>query len=87
MKPIENYKLLLTFTNGRRKIFDMLKYLNKGVFQQLQDSDLFNQAYISHGTVAWNDDLDIDPDTLYIKGESAVEYENNRRSKTQCPNH
>jgi hypothetical protein len=75
VKPIENYKLFLTFTNGKQKIFDMTEYLEKKVYQQLRNLNFFNQVYVSHGTVAWSDDIDIDPDTLYIKSESAVNYE------------
>lgn len=32
VKPIENYKLILTFENNEVKIFDMNLYLHKGIF-------------------------------------------------------
>jgi len=72
-KPLEGYKLLLTFTNGKQKIYDMSKWLNKTCFKQLQDMDLFTRAYVAHGTVVWNDDLDICPDELYYNSVSIIQ--------------
>ena len=36
VKPIDNYKLILTFENNEVKIFDMIPYLDKGIFQELK---------------------------------------------------
>ena len=41
VKPIDNYKLILTFENNEVKIFDMIPYLDKGIFQELKDENLF----------------------------------------------
>ena len=65
VKPLDNYKLFLTFTNGNQKVYDMSEQIKKDVFLSLQDTSLFNRAYIEHGTVTWNDDLDMCPDELY----------------------
>ncbi|MEG1410655.1 MAG: DUF2442 domain-containing protein, partial [Terrisporobacter sp.] len=32
VKPIDNYKLILTFENKEVKLFDMSPYLNQGIF-------------------------------------------------------
>ena len=36
VKPIDNYKLILTFGNNEVKIFDMIPYLDKMIFQELK---------------------------------------------------
>jgi hypothetical protein len=66
VKAADDYKLVLTFTNAEQKVFDMKPYLNNGVFKALQDETLFKKAYVNWGTVVWNDDLDMSPDTLYL---------------------
>lgn len=42
--------------------------VKKGVFKKLKDKDLFDSAYISdHNTLAWNEDLELCADALYLK--------------------
>lgn len=64
--PIENYQLRLIFTNGEEKIFDTKPYLEKGVFQQLKDPEEFNSVRPFMGSILWNNDIDLCPDTLYL---------------------
>jgi hypothetical protein len=68
VKPLGGYKLFLTFTNGKQKTYDMSARLSQEAFLPLRDMGLFNRAYVEHGTVTWNDDLDICPDELYHNG-------------------
>lgn len=63
--PHNNYHLEIEFSTGEKKMFDARPYLNKGIFQQLQDVHLFMQAYVALDTVCWPGDLDIAPETLY----------------------
>lgn len=65
VKPLDQYKLLLTFENGELKLFDMKPYLNKGIFKELKDVSLFKSAKVNFDTVEWENDADIDPETLY----------------------
>ena len=48
-------------------MFDAAPYLEKGLFKKLKKVALFNQAYIAYDTVCWPDNLDISPETLYLK--------------------
>lgn len=73
VKAIKDFQLLISFTNGEEKVFDMKPYLDKGVFKALNEIDLFNQAHIAWGTVVWNEDLDMSPDTLYIDSKPILE--------------
>ena len=63
--PLENYKLSLKFKNGEEKIFDMMPYLETGIFKELKDEALFKTVRISFDTVEWANEADIDPETLY----------------------
>jgi hypothetical protein len=68
---LSEYKLLLTFENGEVRLFDMNPYLEKGIFRELKDISLFKSAKVSFDTVEWENEADIDPETLY---EDSVPY-------------
>lgn len=68
VKPIDNYKLILTFENDEIKLFDMKPYLNKGIFKELWDENLFREVRVSFDSIEWPNEADVDPETLY--GES-----------------
>ena len=66
VKPIDDYKLLLSFENGEEKVYDVKPYLDFGVFSELKDKKIFNSVKPCFGSIRWSNDVDIDPDTLYI---------------------
>ncbi|MBC7572378.1 MAG: DUF2442 domain-containing protein [Spirosoma sp.] len=66
VKPLENYQLEMVFTNQERRVFDVKPYLTIGVFQELQDTALFNGVRAFNGSIVWPNELDLDPDTLYL---------------------
>jgi hypothetical protein len=68
VEPKEDYKLLLTFENGERRVFDMKPYLDRGVFRDLRNIDLFNTVHVSFNSVAWANEADFDPEALYEGG-------------------
>jgi hypothetical protein len=65
VRPQDNYMLLLTFENGEKRQFDMKPYLELGIFQELKDLRLFNTVKTSFDSVEWENEADIDPETLY----------------------
>lgn len=69
VKPLDNYELLLFFDNGERRIFDMKPYLEKGIYKNLKDINLFKTVRVSFDTVEWSNCADIDPEFLYIKSK------------------
>ena len=71
VKPLDGYKLLLTFENGEERIFDMKPYLEKGIFKELKDKSLFNSVKISYDSIEWENEADIDPEMVY---EDSVPY-------------
>lgn len=65
--PQRDFSLILQFTNGEARIFDMNPYLKIGIFRTLKDWGVFSLAKTGLGTVIWPNELDISPDTLYLE--------------------
>ena len=61
------YELIVTFTNGEKKSYNAAHLLQYPAFNGLDK--LFSFAQVAFGTVVWPNDMDIDPDTLYLKGK------------------
>ena len=76
VKPLEDYKLELTFDNNVVKIKDMKSHLNDGVFKILRNKEIFNSVKISFGTISWNEDIDLCADYLY---ETSIEKQKPKR--------
>lgn len=70
--PRDDYKLMLVFTNGEKGIYDCSQLLDFGVFQELKDQSYFKRAKALHGAVAWPNEQDIRPDTLYLDSEKII---------------
>lgn len=65
VRPLEGYRLAVTFENGKSGTFDMRPYLYKGVFRALQDPSVFRAVRVEGGTATWPGDIDIAPERLY----------------------
>lgn len=68
VQPQHDHTLIVIFKNGEKKLYDCKPLLHRGIFQPLQNLDLFLQAHEQYGTVVWNDEIDIAPESLYEKG-------------------
>ena len=66
VKALENYKIQITFENEEIKTFDCKPLLNYPVYKALKNIHVFNNPAIQYGTVIWNNNIDICPDTLYL---------------------
>ena len=69
VKPLTNYRLLLEFTNGEWRVFDVKPYMDKGIFKQLQSLSVFNSVKSVDGSVQWQNEADFCPDTLYLESK------------------
>lgn len=65
VKPLPNYQLGLTFANDEVRVFDMTAYLHKKPFNRLTENNRFMSAHVDYGTVVWEGNIDISPETLY----------------------
>ena len=65
---LDDYKLLLTFENNEKKIFDVSPYLEIGKFSELKENTMFQSVRVSFDSIEWANKLDLDPELLYSKG-------------------
>ena len=66
---LPDYCLEAVFESGEVRWFDMKPYLGFPAFAALKKDGLFMRAHVACGTVVWNDDIDLSPDTLYLCGK------------------
>jgi hypothetical protein len=67
--PHTDHTLTLTFANGETRHFDLAPYLHFPCFEPLKQTAFFLLARCDHGTVAWPQNIDFDPDTLYLESQ------------------
>lgn len=68
---IKDYQLLLLFSDGARKVVDLLPYLEGEVFGELKDKSLFVQYALTRVTIEWVNGADLAPEFLYSIGQAA----------------
>ncbi len=69
VQPREDYTLLLTFSDGTRRIFNALPLLEKTIYAPLKNLSFFLEAKADGCSVSWNDDIDIAPEHLYERSQ------------------
>jgi len=72
VKALPDYCILAEFETGEYRLFDMKPYLDFPAFSALREVGLFMRATVEYGTVVWNDEIDLSPDTLYLKGNANI---------------
>lgn len=63
-----DFCLLVTFATGERKQFDVKPYLHHPVFQKLTKPGYFDKVRVEYGTVVWDEQTDLSPDSLFVEG-------------------
>ena len=75
--PREGYRIWLRYSDGASGEVDLSDVAGKGVFQAWRDRAFFEKVHVApHGSIAWDDDLEICPDALYLQlsGKSVEEF-------------
>lgn len=68
LKPLPDYRLWLRFDDGTEGTVDLSDYVGEGVFALWNDSAAFASVRIGgSGQPVWSDQVDLCPDTLYMK--------------------
>ena len=65
VKPLDDFKLLVTFNNSEKRVFDVKPYFDFILFKELKYNSLFNNVYVAGLSVEWPNGIDICPDELY----------------------
>lgn len=81
VKPQDEYRLLLTFENGEKRIFDIKPYLSMKVFAPLRNIALFKTVRTVSGSIEWHGEIDLSYDTLYL--ESTPVRAKSKRTQTR----
>lgn len=67
--PDKDYTVKIVFDNGEEKLFDVKPYLEKGIFQELKNMQIFKTVRPVMGSIQWKDGQDFCPDTLYLQSK------------------
>jgi len=71
VQPLKDYKLLITFDNNEKRIFDVKPYLHDSFFGPLKSLSVFNSVKISPISLEWAGGIDMCPDELYYNSKPA----------------
>ena len=68
VKALDNYSIFVEFSDGVQGAIDLKHLAHKGVFNAWDRDNLFTQVHIDdYGAIAWNDTIDICPDSAYLQ--------------------
>jgi len=71
-KPLPNYHIWIRFDDGLEGKVDLNHLVGKGVFEAWNSIEFFNEVRVDpkSDTVAWGEDIDLDPYVLREKIEA-----------------
>ncbi len=69
VKVMDNYELLITFSNQETRIFDVKPYFSFKPFEELKNMTLFNTVKTANLSIEWIYGQDICPDELYYNSK------------------
>ncbi len=76
VEPREVYRIWLRYSDGEEGEVDLSHLVGKGVFKVWDDPAYFKRVHLTdYDAIAWDDDLELCPDALYLEltGKSLAE--------------
>lgn len=68
VKPLDNYRLWVKFSDGVEGVADLSEFAGKGVFVLWNDYREFEKVRIGPGgEIMWSEQIDMCPDAIYLK--------------------
>jgi len=68
IKVLKDYRIELTFNDGKNGIVDLSEDVGIGIFKLWNDYIFFEKVKIaSAGYLTWDDKIDLCPDSLYLQ--------------------
>lgn len=71
-EPLPGYRLKVKCSDGVSGVFDMSKYLERGMFKRLKDTSAFNAVRLVFGAPTWPGNIDIAPERVRSDMELAA---------------
>ena len=71
-KALEDYRVLITFDSGEKRVFNVAPYICGDWFGKLKDTNFFNTVYAAGRTIRWVGGQDIAPHELYDYSEPYI---------------
>jgi len=65
VRPLSDYKLIVTFGNNEKRVFDVEPYMSLKPFENLKNKKLFDTVHVAGLSVEWLTGQDLCPDELY----------------------
>ncbi|MBI5115423.1 DUF2442 domain-containing protein [Candidatus Poribacteria bacterium] len=65
-EPFGDYRLRIQLSDGRKGLFDVSPYLDKGIFHELREPNYFRRVTVAFGGVAWPHEQDFSVSVLYV---------------------
>ena len=67
-KPLPDFRLEVAFDDGETGVVDLSHLAGRGVFEAWNMPDVFESVRVTEfGAVEWPGELDLCPDSLYLK--------------------
>lgn len=68
VKPLEGYRIWLRFSDGTEGEVDLGDLAGRGVFRIWKDRKVFEAVRVTaNGALAWGEEVDLCPDSLYLR--------------------
>jgi hypothetical protein len=67
-RPLPGYRIWLRYDDGVEGEVDLSYLAGRGVFKAWNDRIVFDGVHVDKsGAIAWNEDIDLCPDALYLR--------------------
>ena len=69
LRPLEDRRLWLRFTDGSEGVFDLSETIAQGgpMVEPLRDKGYFDRVFVETGAPTWPNGYDLDPIQLYVQ--------------------
>jgi hypothetical protein len=67
VRPLENYRIWLKFSDGAQGEVDLSDLAGRGVLTAWTDPNVFNAVRVEGGGIEWPGEIDMCPDALYLR--------------------
>jgi hypothetical protein len=68
VKALDGYRIWLRFADGIEGEIDLNHLAGRGLFKAWADRTIFESVHIdTSGAIAWNEELELCPDALYLR--------------------